>query len=337
MLAAALVALGVASGVSPSDARVPGPTFSLAYAGGGDCPSRANFEAAIVARAPNARSTENPEQAEVRFEVEELGPRRRLHAALRDGTSQDREIDADDCAEAVQSMAVIAAMILASREAPAQPDPVAPAPKVQGTVAPKPPAAPKAVPSTPKAAPTAATSNARRSRPTSLDTGGGLGLESGAAPDLAYAASAFVELGRRASGVLAPSLRVTALFGQAPEVRTSAGKARFRLLLGRVHGCGLRFGDAEVTLRLCAVVDGGALFAEGIDALNERSKRIGWAGAGLGAIGGWRLAQRWTLELAGGARALLVRDAFVFAPHVSIHQVPDIAWDSKIDLCYRAW
>lgn len=333
MLAEALVTWMLAFEASANDSSASGPTFSLTYAGGEDCPSLANFEAAIIARAPNARHAIDPEQAEVRFEVEAAGPRRRLHATLRDGTSQDRTIDADDCVEAVQSMAVIAAMILASRDAPAQPDPTAIRPRVQEKGPEKPPSGPP----TPEPLVVTTTPSARSSRPTWLVAGAGLGLESGAAPDPTYAGLAFVELGSTTSGLLAPSLRVTALVGQAPEVSTSAGKASFRLLLGRVHGCGLRLGDGEVALRLCAVVEGGALFAQGIDALNERGKTIGWAAAGLGAIGGWRIGSRWTLELAGGARALFVRDTFVFAPNLPVHQLPNIAWDSRIGLTCRLW
>jgi hypothetical protein len=336
MLEVALVTWGLAGEPGASEERAPGPSFSLAYAGDAGCPSRANFEAAIVARAPKARA-EAESRADVRFEAELTPPpgeKRRLRVSLRDGTSQDRTIDADDCAEAVQSMAVIAAMILSSRDEPrpekahdlgkseqAQPPSSASPPepsRVRSSVPPAPP---------PR----------RQSRPTWLATGAGLGLEGAAAPSPTFAASGFVELGSVTNGWLAPSLRINALFGQALDATTDSGDARFRLLLGRVHGCGLRFGTTNADIRLCAVVEGGALFARGLGALNARSQVMGWLGAGFGVIGGWRLGPRWSLELGGGARGLVVRDEFVFAPNLKVHQPPVIAWDFTLSLAYRLW
>lgn len=340
MFEAVLVTWGLTSEPGAGDARSSGPTFSLAYEGRSDCPSRANFEAAIARRAPTARATEDPEQAEVRFEVELTpvsGRKRRLSVKLRDGTSQDREIDADDCAEAVQSMAVIAAMILSSREAPLPAEQAATETKPEPQ---QPRNEPKAPPPAKDGLPKAVTAQPppeRHSRRTWLAVGAGPGLEGAAAPSPTFAASAFVELGSLVRSQLAPSLRLSALVGQALDATSRAGDARFRLVLGRLHGCGVRFDTTKADLRLCAVVEGGALLARGINTLHGRDQTMGWFGAGLGAIGGLRLGPRWTLELGAGARGLVVHDEFVFSPSVSIHQVPVIAWNLGLALAYRLW
>ncbi|RYZ07256.1 MAG: hypothetical protein EOO73_12890 [Myxococcales bacterium] len=306
-------------------AEASGPTFSVAYHAGEDCPTVAQLEAAILARAPQARAAEG---AQVRFEVELApapGQPRRLRVELDDGSSQDREIAADDCAEAAQSMAVIAAMILASR--PASP----PAPVQES--APKP--APSAEPlPTPPAAPAP---RQPATRPTWLAVSGGVGLEGGAAPSPAYAASASVELGAVTGAALAPSVRLTALYGRAVDVTTPVGDARFQLLLARVHACGLRLAWNRAELRLCAVADTGAVLARGIEARNERSQTMPWLSAGAGAIGQLGLSRRLRLDLSGSARGVVVRDHFVFAPTTQVHQPPVITWYFRAGLAYQLW
>lgn len=328
MFEAALVILGLAAEAGPSVAP-RAPTFALAYEGGSDCPTRSSFEAAILARAPNARRAEAGEEPDVTFEAMASAPpgqKQRLRVLSRDGTSQDREIDADDCAEAVQSMAVIAAMILESR--PAEPPKAPPKPEVTPTAAPLEKPAPRQAMPPPR----------RASRPTWFALGAGFGLEGAVAPSPAFTASPFAELGSVTTSALAPSLRLSLLLGQAADVSTAAGDARFRLLSSRLHLCGLRLGAAsEAHVRLCAAIDAGALLAQGIDTLNERSQNMLWLGAGLGAIGSLPLNERWAVKLCGGGRALLVHDEFVFAPHVPAHQVPVIAWDFSAALAFKVW
>jgi hypothetical protein len=324
MLEITALVWSLADAESPGELRSTAPSFVVAYHPAPGCPTQASFEAAILARAPNSRS--EPQTAEVRFEAELApapGQKPRLRATLDDGSSQDREIDADDCDEAVQSMAVIAAMILSSRathEAKAAPAPTpVPAPAhTQPVVADSTPSVP-------------------RTRRTRLAVGAGLGLEGAAAPGPTFAASAFVELGSVTGNLLAPSLRATALFGRAARVTTPVGDASFSLALGRLHACALRLGRVGASVRVCAVVEGGAVFACGIDARNERDQTMKWFGAGLGAIGGLNLSKRWELDLSASARGLGVRDKFVFAPSTQIHQVPVIAWDFSLTLGCRLW
>jgi len=347
MLETAALLWGLTDAASPGELQAKGPSFAVTYRAAPDCPTQAQFEAAIVARAPGARSSNGPNAAEVHFEAElspEPGQKRRLRVALDDGSSQDREIEADDCVEAVQSMAVIAAMILSSRPAaPApeikpepQPEP-GPQPEPEPQPEPVPPPAPVPVSVQPARTVEAPVPPPRNARPTWLAVSAGAGLEGAAAPSPAFAASASSELGSVTSGVLAPSVRLSLLFGQALDATTDVGSARFQLALARAHACGLRFGRLDVELRLCAVVEGGALLARGINARNERSYTMPWLGAGLGAIGGLGLSARWSVELAGSARAPLVRDKFIFAPGTPVYQPAVIAWDFRLGLAYRLW
>jgi hypothetical protein len=334
MLETATLLWQLAGAANPAEFPAPGQTFSVTYRAAPDCPTQAQFEAAIVARAPRARSSAS---AEVRMEAElspEPGNKRRLRIFLDDGSSQDREIDADDCVEAVQSMAVIAAMVLASRVPEPRPAP-APAPAPAAVPVP----ASTSVPTTAQGRHTSdvSTSPQRPARPTWFAGSIGAGLESAAAPGPALAASISTELGSVTGSVLAPSVRVSALFGQAADHTMPVGSARFRLALGRLHGCALRFGLPTAEVRLCAVVEGGALLARGLKALNQRSQNMPWFGAGLGAIGAVALSPRFALELAGSGRRLFVRDQFIFAPDTLVHQPSVFAWDFRVGLAHRFW
>lgn len=341
MLETVALIWGLADDASRSELPARGPSFVVIYRAGPDCPTQAQFEGAILARAPGARSSNGSRPAEVNFEAElapGAGQKRRLRVALDDGSSQDREIEADDCVEAVQSMAVIAAMILSSRPAAPEPEPEPePAPAPAPEPEPVPLTAPVAVSAQPARTFSAPRPSRHAARPTWFAASAGAGLEGAAAPSPTYAASASAELGSVTSGALAPSLRLSVLFGQAPDTTTPIGDARFQLALSRLHACALRLGRPGTSVRLCAVVEGGALLAHGINALNQRNQTMPWLAAGLGAIGGLKVSTRWTLELAGSARALLVRDKFIFAPAVAVYQPPNIAWDFRLGLAYRLW
>jgi hypothetical protein len=341
MLETAALIWGLANAGTLPEHRATGVTFSVTYRPGPSCPTQAEFEAAIFARAPNAQRSDDPRTAAVRFHADLArapGQKRRLVVTLDDGSSQDREIEAGDCVEAMQSMALIAAMILSSRTSPLAPRSTSASPE---RAAPAPTALAPTAPVAPSAEPSSADAPSPRSsfalRPTWLAAGLGVGLEGAAAPSPLFAASVSVELGSVTSGLLAPSLRLSGLFGRAADTTTAVGRARFELALARLHACGLRFGTRHAELRLCAVVEGGALLARGIDARNRRDQTMPWFGVGPGALFGLRVSPRWSVELAGSARRLLVRDEFIFAPFTFVHQPTIFAWDFRLGLAYRAW
>jgi hypothetical protein len=310
-----------------------GATFSVEYRAAAECPSQASFEAAILARAPRAQPAADAQRAWARFEV--LLPasgaeKARLRVALADGTSQDREITADGCAEAMQSMAIIAAMILEAQ--PEQPTPEAE------------PVEPEASPVEPEPEPRAAaalttTTPPRRlpARSTWLTAVLGVVAESGAAPSPGFGATVGGELGSSTRGVLAPSLRLSLVGAQPETVESAAGDASFRLLLARVHGCAVRLGAESASLRFCALFEAGALRGQGIGARNERSQTMPWLGVGLAAFGQLGLRGPFAVELGGAVRDLLVHDEFVFSPGRQIHQVPVVAWNLSLGAAYRVW
>jgi len=330
---------GLADAAAPGASGPSGPSFSLSYRPAAGCPTRESFEAAILARAPAGRPAVDAAQADLLVDAsftDGVGRKGQLHVASRDGTSQDREIDADDCAEAVQSMAVIVGMILDAQPRPpaivpsqAEPSPIEPE---------KPELAP--APVAPRATPSMNVAPARPVEARSLWLGAGVagGIEGAAAPGAMPVAMIFGELGSTRRAALTPSLRLELVAGQAPDVVTSAGDARFRLALGRVYGCGLRVSRARADLRFCTVLEGGWLFARGMGrALNQRSQQMPWLGAGLGGVGGLRLTARWHLDVQAAARALAVHDEFIFAPDVRVHQVPIITWSFSLGVAYRDW
>lgn len=331
------VVLGLAATPAVGGAAT-GPSFAVSYVAGADCPTQATFEAALLARAPHGRRATDGDAADLRFEVL-LGASgaRRLRVLLADGTVEERDITADGCAEAMQSMALIAATMVeaqapAAADESAAPPPAAKTPPEQP--APAPPEAPR--PAATGAAPTPRPARTK-SRPSWLRIGLAGVAEGAAAPTPAFGGALWGELGAPTSSVVAPSLRLSALFAQAATVRTDAGEARFRLVLGRLHACGLRAGNDFVNLRLCALFDSGALLADGQNTRNSRSQLMPWLGAGLGLLGAVHISGPLELELGGGARGLIVHDDFAFSPQFEAHQVPVFAWNLHAGLGYRAW
>jgi hypothetical protein len=341
MAVGALLTLGLVSAVAPtSDPSASGVSFSVAYSAAADCPNQATFEAAILMRAPAARKAPDLEAARVRFEVELPHPgagKPRLRALLDDGTSQDREITADGCAEAMQSMAVIAAMILDAQPREPESQPALPTPPA--VTPPRASGLRATHPGQPGSARDASTSirPSRRARGTWLIASAGAVTESAAAPDPAFGAALGGELGSKTPGGLAPSVRLTLIGAQAPTITTSVGDARFRLVLARAHGCALRFGSETSGVRLCAVVEAGALLGDGSNAINQRSQTMPWWGVGLAALGQLELSNPWSLEAGAGVRNLLRHDEFVFSPSTQVHQVPVFAWNFSVGLAYRVW
>lgn len=316
MSLAAIVALGVINGT----AATGGPTFSVSYRAAEECPNQATFEAAILARAPRAKKAAAGAEPRVQIEVE-LDAAPRLRVSTRDGTSQDREIVAEGCTEAMQSMAIIAAMILdaqpeLSTPVTAKPSPAPPPTRPDGTAQP--------APATPPHRLVAAASLAAD-------------VESAAAPTTAFGIAAGAELGSSAPGLVSPSARLSLVLAQAARVETTAGDARFRLVLGRAHLCGLKLAAARSSLRLCALVEAGALLGQGIDARNQRGQTMPWLGTGLAAFGALELAGPVALELGASGRALLIKDEFVFSPDQVLHQVPDFAWHFSLGLRYAVF
>lgn len=315
---AVLVALAVVGNAAVAN----GPTFTVSYRVGPECPNQATFEAAILARAPHARKAEVGIEPQVQIDADLIAAPR-LRVTTRDGTSQDREIVAEGCTEAMQSMAIIAAMILeAQLEPPTPPEPPPP-------VVTEPPPPPMLRSETP--APTVPVASARRVG-WGVSVGGA--AESAAAPKLAFGATAGVEVRSPARDVVTPSARLSVVLAQAARVEADAGDARFRLLLGRAHLCGLRLAAGPSSYRFCGLLEGGALYGQGLEARNERSRTMPWLGAGLAALGAVELSGPMSLELGVGGRALIFRDRFVFAPQELVHQVPDFAWNLSVGLHY---
>jgi hypothetical protein len=331
------VVLGLAATPAPG-AAATGPSFSVSYVAGADCPTQATFEAALLARAPHGRRAAPGDVADLRFEVQ-LGAsgNRRLRVTLADGTAEERDITADGCAEAMQSMALIAATMVEAQAPTAAAEPVesAPAP------AEKPPEPPTATPPAEETRPVSSepAPQAPQEQPSRSWFRLGLGgvAEGAAAPTPAFGGTLWGELGSSRDGAVAPSLRLGAVVAQAATVKTEAGEARFRLALGRVHACGLRAGNAAFELRLCALVEAGALFADGLNARNSRSRTMPWLAAGLGMLATAPISGPLALELGGGARGLVIHDEFAFSPQFEAHQVPVFAWNLSAGLSYRLW
>jgi hypothetical protein len=336
----------------------PPVEFGLEYHAGAGCPGRADFETAVISRVPGARTVAF-ERAKVRLHIELSGSNQARPSSiaiqLADGTSMRRSLPDTPCADAAESMAVMAAMVLDGQRLPAA-NTTANRPETGGIpsaranaaerAAPVVPAAPPAAPVKPLPAvapttqvePAAARRGTTATAPRDLapsDTptaaarvGAALAgaWESEVAPDAPLGVLAGVELRWELEGFWAPSLRLSFLYTGEASVPSEHGDAAFQLLGARLSACPLRFGSARsFGLFACADFDAGRLRGVGEGALNERTQDMAWLGAGPGLRGEYAIGRQLALEALAGARFLLNDDRFIFAPAAEIHDVARVS------------
>lgn len=320
----------IAAGQSPK----PPVTFTLDYVAKGDCPGSESFQEAIRTRTEHAQLAPRAE-AQVRFSVtlEPAGSANKsvLRVQLRNGSTTVREVPDGACVDAMQSMAIIAAMVLEAQAAQTQAN--ASGSEAGPGAQTNPPDEPtNSVPaSTVRVTPPPVTVAPTAGRPKTRRLEFLLALdgtsESALAPTPAPGVALGVELRRPSSSWLSFSGRLSGVLAQSSLVKTDSGDARFQLVTARLDLCGIQGRFAKLSVRACAQLDGGALRGRGLDALNQRDQYMPWLGLGLGARLELALVDRLGLELLGGGRGLIVHDRFAFSPGTIIHEVPVIAWN----------
>jgi len=230
-----------------------------------------------------------------------------------------RRIEAPDCTEVAEGLALIAALTIDPRaklETPIEKAPEQPPPPPPPVVKPPPPPPPPQ-PEEPV-------------RKLELRLGLGFVGSKGVAPDVTYGGEGFFEVALADERTwVAPALRLTFLrHVRREDIRFAEGTAHFRLTTMALDLCPLRAPVPVLELRLCATAEGGLLEAEGTDTQDPDQSVRFWSalgarlriGAELGRIG---------VQASVAAEAPLRRDSFVFDSQggpVTVNQVDAVVW-----------
>jgi hypothetical protein len=267
-----------------SPARADQEVVELRYSAPPDCPSRAAFEAEILERTPSVRLS---------------APARRVFAVTIETTADgfrgtlvvnrasDKELAAPRCEDLTTALALVTALAI---------DPTA-------TVA------PRAHAPAPELA---------RPRAWSLELDVDAMVEAGAGPGALLAGA----IEARASWRDGYALELAAIAGRDSIARDGA-EARFTWLAARPAAC--RSSPlAAVAVYLCGHVEIGAVRAHGEMIVNQRDLTRLWLAAGLHATARVALGSRSFGLLQLGASLPLVRDRYLFAPDVALHDTPSV-------------
>jgi len=340
-----LLLLGAATAVAALASNRPAAaqpdesvSYELDYRVPAGCPAEATFTGLIARRTVRARRGSEGE-GKYRFTVEvalnDTGARGTLRIAERDGASSERDVPARDCTNAIEAMALIAAVILDPRAAVASPDSAGAAPETAppaASAAPAPapraptvqeqkPAAPAPPPKQPAPEPETKSEPWRaRLRVAGL-------LQGAVAPGAAVGAAAGIEVFQPRRGLFEPRAALTANFATA-ETSTRFGNATFLWYAGRVTACPLRWPERlPLVLRACAFADAGGLRGQGSNTQNARGSTAFWLSGGPGLEVEIALSSWLGLAVEGGLTVPAFHDSFIFVPQEVAHEVPGVgAW-----------
>lgn len=306
------------------------------------CPDERAFFDAVRARTSRVRLAAASEEARTfRVSIEKRGPNSVGRIVIEDvhEASAPRTVSAEACAEAINALALIAALSV---------DPNA-------SLAPLPSAAP-----TPSATPaTTATTDAGveppidAATPTATDAAVEIpiaprpepGPEEPSLPiTLRHAVGAradgmgFVAPGLRLGlrlqyalsferGVaFSPALRLSFAWSESGELTTPSARATFTWWTGRLAACPFVWPsapDRSIAFRPCAALDLGAVRAEGSVIARPQTRTRPWALAGATALVEWSPGPL-GLEFELGAGAPLYREDFFFAPNEVVYTPPPV-------------
>ena len=328
-----LVAAGL--GGRPSLAESTEPIRLVVHASP-SCVEIGVFAAEVTARTARARLAAPGELARTfTVTLAEEGPLVRGVLTIDDpaGIGGRREVTGSTCTEVASALALVTALAIDPKASTAS--------RVRATVRPRaaseklgPPAAYTALPWWgPMGAPlpvrlTPAAPAARWRITAALHATG----QSGLSPHIAAGRVGPIDVARLGESMVAPSFRLSLLqadsgYVAAAGVPAGTAQARFRWTAVRVEGCPVRLALVHrLTLHPCALLDAGALFADGWAPFVPASQTRPWAAPGLLSRLQMALFEDLVLEAQGGVAFPLVRDTFVFDPSVTAFGVPVASW-----------
>ncbi len=306
----------------PSTTAPDEVTASLELVTTPGCGSEPELASAIASRSERIRivSRETATRA-LRIELKDSGSA--LVATLTltqpSGRRSQRTLKAASCAEALDAVALVAAVSL---------DPTASsAPSEVPTAEPaRPPAPPVAERPCPPCADEAARREDAEAR--GLVTSVGLWFEalSGPAPAVMPGIAAGVMLAYERGSVLSPAVRLSYAHFARGDFRETAGTADFTLDAATVELCPLRAKAGPLAVYPCLLrVTGGVLGAEGRGTVGPRSRGRPWWVVGSSLIALLRPSSSLEFSMTLGAGRPLVRDRFQFEP-LEFHRVSGVAF-----------
>jgi hypothetical protein len=324
--------------VSIALADSPSPPLQLEYEVTGACPRDAFFEGRVRARTPLARFSDdrNARPVHVVVKAAQAGFSGHLAIVGDSGHIRERDVAGPDCADVVDALALVTALVVDPHAvlSPIMPSVPAPDEAAAPLPLPEPATAPPPVPAWPPLpvlTPPSATPELAEPPPSQgprwrLDVGGVFVTIAGLAPDALAGGGAYGELASTSTEGLAPSARLT-IYAAENGVYGSR-TASFLLVAARADVCPWHIGSNELSLRPCAAVDLGTVQAEGIRAVpGGRGVQGGEAWFDLAAL----LRARWAphdgrffLEAEAGAFVPVTRASFVYTNDPTAVDTP--AW-----------
>ena len=244
---------------APAAAAAPEPP-KLEYRAFAGCPGAESFAGQVDARTPVWRAS--PPPFDVRLvEVEPLPDGALGRVVLSHGGRETtREIRATNCAEALEALALIVAILL-DPEADTRPHVVA---RIERAALPPPPPPPPLAPS----------------RPPYFVVGMEGSVVGGVGPELLLGPRVLIELGQRPPSRWFSSLRLSLLRAASPSVEQAGrGAAAFWLDTARLDGCVLRLSTDVASLEPCFGLEAGALTATSTNRDGSRSQTLGFVAA----------------------------------------------------------
>jgi len=315
----------------------------LEYRASVGCDDEQRFMAAVRARAPRARLARSDEPARVfQIDIEQgaKGTRARLTIREPSGQRTVRDLETKDCREAVDALALIAALAVdpqavAASTANAQRGTES---KSSGAAPPSPGAEPASTAAARSEAPRSElvppaptqTTIQTRDVPVATTEAGAIAARSwmwaatvaasgrgGVAPGLLYGGRVGVGLNRIANGGWSPGLRLAGEFATNTGFAVEGGVATFAYAAGSLELCPLRVpASGRFGARPCGTSDLGIVYGRGSEVPNARSaSRLWWSVGGLLRLE-WLLSARIGVELDIGCTFPVWRDRFRFDPRL---------------------
>jgi hypothetical protein len=292
----------------------------LKYSGVPGCSDAATFRSEFRARTSRAVLREDGDPGGRSFTITVAKEQGRIVGRVEqrraDGSTSEREVSGQSCAEVISALALIAALAVdpqaASAHAPQDPDEAAPSLGKEPAPAPPPPPEPsvRANEESRKPEPDPRHVDNARWR---LAAGVQGGVVSGMFPKAAFASSIFVETGLWSPSVLAPTIRLSAIGSISRSVPAERGEAHFQWAAAGLQGCPLRFRlRDELHGYPCVFGEAGFLAGEGTGVSEPDSRTRPWFGLGALIRLQWTPSEQFFVEAEGGIRVPLARDRFVF-------------------------
>jgi hypothetical protein len=335
--------LFVALALFTRGASADGGELALSYEAADGCPSRAEFEALVLARTRHIRFTDQAPRRSSVVLSPARGSVRGIFALEAPAGRAVRQIEARTCSQAADAMSLVVALAvdpegvaasavkavqLAAPALPASPAPD-PGPALV-ELSPEPSSAPPAAPALLAPEPPKVVSAQEAAAPAAVSPhgfslGAAVEVETALAPQPVAGVALRGEYEVASSSWLAPSFGAE-LAGAASNVVEGAPDVAVWFATMRLDACParVRLGGTGLTLRACGATAFGLLEARGVGAPNPETAVRGWVDAELRLRARWE-GHRWFVGFDGGAVAPITRPKFVFLkPYQFVYEASQV-------------